>query len=164
MKAVILSEAQAKQIAAAFDLSEHYSGRNKEVRAAKSLLAPVEIPEDIQELAMDIENSLNFSMTVSILTAFASKIRQECTVIHVGVDEAQTFDDAKRIAKERRGHLPTRIDYERQALIDRDAAIRKECADRAVAWVNQCLVDEHMPIMYKRLEEDELRAAIEGKE
>jgi len=36
-------------------------------------------------------------------------------------------------------------------------------ADRAVAWVNQCLCDEHMPIMCKRLEEDDLRAAIVGK-
>ena len=37
---------------------------------------------------------------------------------------------------------------------------RKEAADVAVEWVNKNLCDEHMPIMSKRLEEDELRAAI----
>lgn len=44
----------------------------------------------------------------------------------------------------------------------REAALYKECADRAVEWVNKNLCDEHMPIMYKRLEENELRSAIEG--
>ena len=39
----------------------------------------------------------------------------------------------------------------------------QEAANRAVVWVNQCLCDEHMPIMCKRLEEDDLRAAIVGK-
>ena len=37
---------------------------------------------------------------------------------------------------------------------------RKEAADIAVEWVNKNLCDEHMPIMFKRMEEDELRAAI----
>ena len=39
---------------------------------------------------------------------------------------------------------------------------RKEAADRAVSWVNANLRDKHEPIMSKKLEEDELRAAILG--
>lgn len=46
----------------------------------------------------------------------------------------------------------------------RDAAIRADerakAAERAVQWVNKNLADEHMPLLYKRLEEGELRLAI----
>lgn len=66
----------------------------------------------------------------------------------------------EKIGLEEAWNMRTTHDRALEAL---DAAIRKECADRAVEWVNQNLCDEHMPIMYKRLEENELRAAIEGK-
>ena len=52
--------------------------------------------------------------------------------------------------------------YEKVANIRAESAeqARKEAADRVVEWVNKNLVNEHMPIMCKRLEEDDIRAVI----
>ena len=47
------------------------------------------------------------------------------------------------------------------ALIETDRReTERLCAERAVAWINLNLVDMHMPLMLKRLEEGELIAAI----
>jgi len=81
-------------------------------------------------------------------------------------DRAKAHIVVRMVANEIHGELFQKIGIketeEKIACMFSKAAeeAREEAAGIAVKWVNKNLCDEHMPIMSKRLEEDELRAAI----
>ena len=92
---------------------------------------------------------------------FADELEKEGTIACGGFDESKlsTVQRAEYIClQEIERKAWTKLIVNRFARIRKEA--REEAAGIAVKWVNKNLCDEHMPIMCKRMEEDELRAAI----
>ena len=92
---------------------------------------------------------------------FADELDKEGTLACGGFDESKlsTVQRAEYIRlQEIERKAWTKLIVNRFARIRKEA--RKKAAGIAVKWVNKNLCDEHMPIMCKRMEEDELRAAI----
>jgi len=136
MKAVILTEEQAKRVRECLDTFGEGEGHALD---AIALLTPVEIPDDVEELAKAIELAI---LTDTVYTP-APNGRGGLQVLSKGYTKAAAL------------------------LVAYGDKIRRECGDRGVEWLHpkgaiyNCSLDDAM----KRKERDDsLRAAIEGKE
>ena len=145
---------------------------DKDREEAKNIYGSIKIPIEVSVGGLKIASVVQ---TGTIL----EKINGDDLADHIARIRAEAAEEALKpaldllhamgVSEERIGKdvcrgidvLSTRYRKELAAVAHNSAEeARKKAADVAVEWVNKNLCDEHMPIMFKRMEEDELRAAI----